>query len=37
MNTLEDYLPRNKHDFRRVYQLKDIKRSETCPAVTRSY
>ena len=28
MNTSEDYLPRNKHDFRRVYQLKDIKRSE---------
>ena len=28
MNTQEDYLPRNKHDFRRVYQLKGIKRSE---------
>ena len=28
MNILEDYLPRNKQDFRRVNRLKDIKRSE---------
>lgn len=28
MNTSGDYLPRNKYDFRRVNQLKSMKRSE---------